>query len=179
MVITKQTRQAVHAINQPIFFRCLWIVFSLPFFDIYDCSTGSSVASSAGEAASFQPSTTATCNSPIMPKAETCPRTTDLLSEQVQSGKQRSPVDKLQLTGQNLGGVFNSRSNCMCAMRLCCFEAKWPSLKLKTRPKQLLGYLPLAFALPASPQPVMKKAYVIDPPSPSKRGCPVSYECGQ
>jgi len=60
-------------------------------------------------------------------------------------------MDKLQLTGQNLGRVFNSRSGCMCAMHLCCFEAKWPSLKLKTRPKQLFGSLPLAFVLPASP----------------------------
>jgi hypothetical protein len=32
-------------------------------------------------------------------------------------------------------------------MHLCCFEAKWPSLMLKTRPKQLIGSLPLAFAL--------------------------------
>jgi hypothetical protein len=36
----------------------------------------------------------------------------------------------------------------MCAMHLCCFEAKWPSLMLKTWPKQLLGSLPLALALP-------------------------------
>ncbi len=35
----------------------------------------------------------------------------------------------------------------MCAMHLCFYEAKWPNLKLKTRLKQLLGYLPLAFAL--------------------------------
>ncbi len=34
----------------------------------------------------------------------------------------------------------------MCAMYLCCHEAKRPNLKLKTRSKQLLGYLPLAFA---------------------------------
>jgi hypothetical protein len=58
-------------------------------------------------------------------------------------------MDKLQLTGQNLVRVFNSRSGCMCAMYFCCFEAKWPSLKLKTWPKQLLGFLPLAFALSA------------------------------
>jgi hypothetical protein len=58
-------------------------------------------------------------------------------------------MDKLKLKGQNLGRVFNSRSSCICAMHLCCLEAKWPSLKLKTQPKQLLGSLPLAFALPA------------------------------
>ncbi len=58
-------------------------------------------------------------------------------------------MDKHQLTGQNLGRDFNSRSSCMCAQNLCCYEAKQPNLKLKTRPKQLLGSLPLATALPA------------------------------
>jgi hypothetical protein len=58
-------------------------------------------------------------------------------------------MDKLQLTGQNLGQFFNSRSGCMCAMHLCSYEAKQPNLKLKTQPKQRLGSLPLAFTLPA------------------------------
>jgi hypothetical protein len=40
-------------------------------------------------------------------------------------------MDKLQLTGQNLGRLFSSRSGCMCALHLCCYEAKWPNLKLK------------------------------------------------
>jgi hypothetical protein len=57
-------------------------------------------------------------------------------------------MDKLQLAGQNLGRVFNSRSGCMCARHLFCYEAKQPNLKLKTRPKQLLGSLPIGFALP-------------------------------
>ncbi len=57
-------------------------------------------------------------------------------------------MDKLQLTGQNLGRVFNSRMGCMCGVPFCCYEAKQTNLKLKTRPKQLLGSLPLAFALP-------------------------------
>jgi hypothetical protein len=56
-------------------------------------------------------------------------------------------MDKLQLTGQNLGRVFNCRSGCMGALHLCCYEAKRPNLKLKTQPKQLLGSLPLAFVL--------------------------------
>jgi len=47
-------------------------------------------------------------------------------------------MDKLQLTEQNLGRLFNSRSGCMCAMHLFCYEAKQPNLKLKTRAKQLL-----------------------------------------
>jgi hypothetical protein len=36
----------------------------------------------------------------------------------------------------------------MCAVHFSCYEAKWPSLKLKTWPKQLLGYLLLDIALP-------------------------------
>jgi hypothetical protein len=57
-------------------------------------------------------------------------------------------MDKLQLTGQNLGRVFNYTSDRMFVMHLFGYEAKLPNLKLKTRPKQLLGYLPLVFALP-------------------------------
>jgi hypothetical protein len=60
----------------------------------------------------------------------------------------RQSMDKLQLTGRNLGPVFNSRSGCTCAMHLCRYEAKQPILKLKIRPEQLLGSLPLAFVLP-------------------------------
>jgi len=55
-------------------------------------------------------------------------------------------MDKIQLTGQNLGRVFNSRSDCKSPMHLFGYEAK--QLKVKTRPKQLLGSLPLTFALP-------------------------------
>jgi len=58
-------------------------------------------------------------------------------------------MDKLQLTGQNLVQVFNSRSACMRAMQLLYFETKLPNLMLKTRPKQLLGSLPLDITLPA------------------------------
>ncbi len=58
-------------------------------------------------------------------------------------------IDKFQLTGRNLGQVFNSRSGCVYAcIHSCCYWAKLLNLKLKTRPKQLLGYLPLVFALP-------------------------------
>ncbi len=46
-------------------------------------------------------------------------------------------MDKLKLTGLNLGRVFNYR--CGCA------SSKQPNLKLKTRPKLVLGSLPLAF----------------------------------
>jgi hypothetical protein len=61
-----------------------------------------------------------------------------------------STMDKLQLTGQNLGRVFNYKSDCMSAMHLFCYEAKQLNLKLKIRPKHLLGSHPLAFKLPAS-----------------------------
>jgi hypothetical protein len=58
-------------------------------------------------------------------------------------------VDKLQLTGRNLGRVFNSRSVCMCVMQLLCFGTKLPKLMLKTQLKQLLGYLLYSIMLPA------------------------------
>jgi hypothetical protein len=57
-------------------------------------------------------------------------------------------MNKHQLTGQNVGRVFNSASVHMCAMHLFCYEAKRPKLKL-TQPKQLLGSLPLDITLPA------------------------------
>jgi len=46
--------------------------------------------------------------------------------------------------------------NCRCACAWLCHAVtltkKRPNLKLKTRPKQLLGYLPLAFVLPGISQ---------------------------
>jgi hypothetical protein len=54
-------------------------------------------------------------------------------------------MDKLQLTGRNLGRVFNSRSG---RVQLHLSETEQPNLKLKTRPKQLLGSLPLDIAVP-------------------------------
>ncbi len=41
-----------------------------------------------------------------------------------------SVVDKILLTNQNLGRVFNSRSGCKHAMQLCVHEIKLPSLQL-------------------------------------------------
>jgi hypothetical protein len=52
--------------------------------------------------------------------------------------------------GQELGQVFNSKRSCMRGMHFCCCEAKQPNLNLKTKLKQLLGSLPLAFALPGA-----------------------------
>ncbi len=49
------------------------------------------------------------------------------------------------------GPSFNYTSDRMFVMHLFGYEAKQPNLKLKTRPKQLLGYLPLVFALPDKP----------------------------
>ncbi len=46
-------------------------------------------------------------------------------------------MDKLQLTGQNPGRVFNSRSGCMHDVNLHCFEAKLNNLKLERQGKQL------------------------------------------
>jgi len=57
-------------------------------------------------------------------------------------------MDKLQLTGQTLGRVFNSRSGCEYSSNSSAIITKLPNLLLKTWPKQLLGHLPLAFVLP-------------------------------
>jgi hypothetical protein len=70
----------------------------------------------------------------------------------------------LKLTGQNLGLVFIYRSGRMLTTRLLPSLPKLPGLKLKTRPKQLLGSLPLAFSL-------TKTAYRLSPFL--KHGCQV------
>jgi hypothetical protein len=56
-------------------------------------------------------------------------------------------MDILQLTGQNLGRVFNFRFDHLHAEHFWCYQVKLPNLKLKTRPKQLLGSLLLVIAL--------------------------------
>jgi hypothetical protein len=48
---------------------------------------------------------------------------------------------------------------CVRAMQLSCFETKLPNLMLKTRPKQLLGSLPLDIALPALPKKYFLHSY--------------------
>jgi len=58
-------------------------------------------------------------------------------------------MDKLQLTGQNLGRVFNFRSDHLHAATYLVSSVKLPNLQLKTQPKQLLGSLPLVITLPA------------------------------
>ncbi len=57
-------------------------------------------------------------------------------------------MDKLKLTGWNLGQVFCSRLGCTCIGHAIVRKSKQPNLKLKTQPKQLLGYLPLAVVFP-------------------------------
>ncbi len=61
-------------------------------------------------------------------------------------------VDKLQLTGQNLGRVFNFRTGHLHAANVWCYPVKLSTLKLKTQPKQLLVYLPLDVPLPTQVQ---------------------------
>jgi hypothetical protein len=63
-------------------------------------------------------------------------------------------TDKLQLTGQNLGRVFNFRNGRVHVVHFLCYVVKLPNLKLKTQPKQLLGYLPLDIVLP---EPIKRK----------------------
>ncbi len=57
-------------------------------------------------------------------------------------------LDELQQTGQILDRVFNFRSDHLDSAHLCCYQVKLPKLKLKTRPKELRGSLPLNIALP-------------------------------
>jgi len=57
-------------------------------------------------------------------------------------------MDKLKLTGRNLGRVFKFRWGCLNAIQLYYFKTELPDIKLKTRPNQLLGSLPLDIALP-------------------------------
>ncbi len=56
-------------------------------------------------------------------------------------------MDKLQLTQLKLRRIFNSTFGYKNTLLLCWFEAILPSSKLKTRPKQALGYLPFDIAL--------------------------------
>ncbi len=58
-------------------------------------------------------------------------------------------LDKFKQTGQNLGRVFNSRFRRAYKWHKFAQITKQPNLKSKTRPKQLLGSLPLVFALPS------------------------------
>jgi hypothetical protein len=60
-------------------------------------------------------------------------------------------MDKLQQTGRNQGRVFDFRFGHLQAEHLWCYQVKLPNLKLKTRPKQLLGFLPLVIVLPGVP----------------------------
>jgi hypothetical protein len=57
-------------------------------------------------------------------------------------------MDQPQLTGQNLGQVFNFRNGHANAAHFIFYIVKLPNFKLKTRPKQPLGSLPLDIALP-------------------------------
>jgi hypothetical protein len=56
-------------------------------------------------------------------------------------------MDKLKLTGLNLGPVFNYRCVRASTEISTCTSSKQPNLKLKTKPKPVLVYLTLAFVL--------------------------------
>ncbi len=58
-------------------------------------------------------------------------------------------VDKLQITGQNLGRVYYFKYGRVHAVHFIRLGVKLPNLKLKTWPKQVLGSLPLDITLPA------------------------------
>jgi hypothetical protein len=61
-------------------------------------------------------------------------------------------MGKLELAGSNLGRVFNFRYGYTFAQSVSFSRAKLPNLKWKTHPRQLLSFLLLAFALPATNQ---------------------------
>jgi len=58
-------------------------------------------------------------------------------------------MDKLKLTGQNLGRVFKVRRGLGCLCNGIALTTKQPNLRLKTRRIPLLGFLPIAFVLPS------------------------------
>jgi hypothetical protein len=68
-------------------------------------------------------------------------------------------TDKLQLTGQNLGRVFNFRFDHLRAEHFWCCQVKLPNLNSKTQPKQLLGSLPLVIALPDNAYKMIVNGY--------------------
>ncbi len=57
-------------------------------------------------------------------------------------------MEKLQLTGQNLGRLFNFRNGHLHAAHLWHYRPKRPSLKLKARPKQPLVSVLLDVTIP-------------------------------
>jgi hypothetical protein len=57
-------------------------------------------------------------------------------------------MDKLKLTGQKPGRIFNFECGCVRLYIAIALITKQPHLKLETRPKPLLGSVSLAFALP-------------------------------
>ncbi len=81
-------------------------------------------------------------------------------------------LNKLQLTGQNLDQVFNFRSGHLRAVTFLVLSGKVPNLQLKTRPKQLLGSIPLVIALPDLS---LYKHCRHLPLAPTSRLSPISY----
>ncbi len=60
-------------------------------------------------------------------------------------------MQNLNQQEQNLGRIFNTRIGRIHVTHLFGYEAKLPNLKLKARPKQLLGYLSLDILFPPPP----------------------------
>ncbi len=57
-------------------------------------------------------------------------------------------MDKLKLTGQNLGRFFNSICVCSFVLQAIMVITKTAWIKVEKQPQQLLGYLLFAFMLP-------------------------------
>jgi hypothetical protein len=57
-------------------------------------------------------------------------------------------MDKLKLTGQNLGQVFNFKCGLACLYDAVVLIIKTAKLKVENSAQTILGSLPSAFALP-------------------------------
>ncbi len=65
-----------------------------------------------------------------------------LLADNRLAGKKEQAIDKLQLSGQNLGRVFDFRFGHLHPENFGYYQVKLPNLNLKTQLKPLLGSLP-------------------------------------
>jgi hypothetical protein len=65
------------------------------------------------------------------------------------SAQTTSRFSPISYCAPRLGRVLNSGSGCKYAMHLLYSIAIWPNLGLKTRLKQLLGYILLDITLPS------------------------------
>jgi hypothetical protein len=109
----------------------------------------------------------APCDGHHYPRSHKCPDSYPWSMEHIISLSVRRgdlAMGKPILTIQNLGRVFNSRSGCMNAAHLFCYEVKMSDLELKTRPKTTLRFSPVIY-------------YALPPPSLHLSDHPIVTQC--